>query len=86
MLFFYILLARARPPRQNQKEAEGVTLVDTSDMDLPETVEHITSLAKTSLDRAAERDRQDILRAEALRQGLADYELDEEDLAQVLCH
>ena len=60
---------------------EGVTLVDTSEMDLPETVEHVTSLVAESLDQVAERDRQDILRAEALRQGLADYELEEEDLA-----
>ena len=60
---------------------EGVTLVDTSEMDLPETVEHVISLIEASLDRAAEHDRQDILRAQALRQGLADYELDEDDLA-----
>ena len=60
---------------------EGVTLVDTSDMDLPETVEHVIALIESELDQAAERDRQDLLRAEALREGLADYELEEEDLA-----
>ena len=60
---------------------EGVTLVDTSDMDLPETVEHVIALIESELDQAAERDRQDLLRAEALRKGLADYELEEEDLA-----
>ena len=60
---------------------EGVTLVDTSDMDLPETVEHVIALIESELDQAAERDRQDLLRAEALRVGLADYELEEEDLA-----
>jgi len=60
---------------------EGVTLVDTSDMDLPETVEYVIALIESELDQAAERDRQDLLRAEALREGLADYELEEEDLA-----
>ena len=60
---------------------EGVTLVDTSDMDLSETVEHVIALIESELDQAAERDRQDLLRAEALREGLADYELEEEDLA-----
>ena len=60
---------------------EGVTLVDTSDMDLPETVEHVIALIESELDQAAERDRQDLLRAEALREGLDDYELEEEDLA-----
>ena len=60
---------------------DGVTLVDTSDMDLPETVEHVIALIEKSLDEAAERDRRDALRAEALRGGLSDYELEEEDLA-----
>ena len=50
-------------------------------MDLPETVEHVIALIESELDQAAERDRQDLLRAEALREGLADYELEEEDLA-----
>ena len=59
---------------------EGVTLVDTSEMDLPETVEHVIGLIETALDEAAARDTEDELRARALRAGLADYELDEEDL------
>ena len=60
---------------------EGVTLVDTSDMDLPETVEHVIDLIETAVDEAAARDAEDDLRAQALRAGLEDYELDEEDLA-----
>ena len=57
-----------------------MTLVDTSEMDLPETVEHVIGLIETALDEAAARDAEDELRARALRAGLADYELDEEDL------
>ncbi|MCL3777482.1 MULTISPECIES: bifunctional cytidylate kinase/GTPase Der [unclassified Actinomyces] len=60
---------------------EGVTLVDTSDMDLPETIEHVIDLIETAVDEAAARDAEDELRADALRAGLEDYELDEEDLA-----
>ena len=68
---------------------EGVTLVDTSDMGLEETVERVTALVRAAQERVAapggdgdERDEaQDERRAEALRAGLADYELDEEDLA-----
>ena len=84
---------------------EGVTLVDTSDMGLEETVERVTALVRAAQERVAAsggdgaeavaRDEgaapgsgpgggdeaQDERRAEALRAGLADYELDEEDLA-----
>lgn len=60
---------------------EGVTLVDTSDMNLPETVELVTSLVREALERAAEQELEDALRAEALRAGLEDYELAEEDRA-----
>lgn len=60
---------------------DGVTLVDTSDMTLDEVVEHVLDLVEEAVDAAAARDEQDRLRAEALRQGLSDYELDEEDLA-----
>ena len=84
---------------------EGVTLVDTSDMGLEETVERVTALVRAAWERVAApggdgagavaRDEgaapgsgpgggdeaQDERRAEALRAGLADYELDEEDLA-----
>lgn len=89
---------------------EGVTLVDTSDMGLEETVERVTALVRAAQERVAapggdgagavaqdegdapgsgpgggdedEGDEaQDERRAEALRAGLADYELDEEDLA-----
>ena len=60
---------------------EGVTLVDTTDMSLDETVEHVITLIERSLDEAAELNRHDVLRAQALREGLADYELDETDFA-----
>lgn len=60
---------------------EGVTLVDTSDMDLPETVEHVIDLIEQTMDEAAARDAEDDLRAQALRAGLEDYALDEEDRA-----
>ena len=77
---------------------EGVTLLDTSDMGLDETVERVTALVRAAQERAGAGDgeaapdsapgagpggdeAQDELRAQALRAGLADYELDEEDLA-----
>ena len=77
---------------------EGVTLLDTSDMGLEETVERVTALVRAARERAGAGDgeaapdsapgagpggdeAQDERRAEALRAGLADYELDEEDLA-----
>ena len=68
---------------------EGVTLVDTSDIGLEETIKRVTALVRAAQERVAasggdgdERDEtQDERRAEALRAGLADYELDEEDLA-----
>ncbi|ALC99159.1 cytidylate kinase [Actinomyces sp. oral taxon 414] len=77
---------------------EGVTLLDTSDMGLEETVERVTALVRAARERAGAGDgeaapdsapgagpggdeAQDELRAQALRAGLADYELDEEDLA-----
>lgn len=77
---------------------EGVTLVDTSDMGLEETVERVTALVRAARERVGVGDgeaapdsapgagpggdeAQDELRAQALRAGLADYELDEEDLA-----
>ncbi|WP_303323421.1 bifunctional cytidylate kinase/GTPase Der [Actinomyces radicidentis] len=60
---------------------EGVTLVDTSDMTLDEVVKHVLDLIGEAVDAAAARDEQDRLRAEALRAGLSDYELDDEDLA-----
>ena len=60
---------------------DGVTLVDTSRMTLDEVVEHVLDLIEEAVDAAAARDEQDRLRAEALRAGLSDYELDDEDLA-----
>ena len=77
---------------------EGVTLLDTSDMGLEETVKRVTALVRAAQERAGAGDgeaapdsapgagpggdeAQDELRAQALRAGLADYELDEEDLA-----
>ncbi|WP_315503374.1 bifunctional cytidylate kinase/GTPase Der [Actinomyces radicidentis] len=60
---------------------EGVTLVDTSDMTLDAVVKHVLDLIGEAVDAAAARDEQDRLRAEALRAGLSDYELDDEDLA-----
>ena len=50
-------------------------------MSLDETVEHVITLIERSLDEAAELNRHDVLRAQALREGLADYELDETDFA-----
>ena len=60
---------------------DGVTLVDTSRMTLDEVVEHVLDLIEEAVDAAAARDEEDRLRAEALRAGLSDYELDDEDLA-----
>ena len=60
---------------------EGVTLVDTSDMTLEQSVEHVVDLIEQALDEAAARDAEEDLRAAALRAGLEDYELDEEDRA-----
>ncbi|WP_448760198.1 bifunctional cytidylate kinase/GTPase Der [Actinomyces oricola] len=59
---------------------EGVTLVDTSQMSLEETVEHVLGLIEARVNEDAERDAQDLLRTRALRADLEGYELDEEDL------
>ena len=60
---------------------EGVTLVDTSELTLEQSVERVLDLVEEAADAAAQRDAQEDLRAQAMRAGLADYELDEEDLA-----
>ncbi|WP_147680048.1 bifunctional cytidylate kinase/GTPase Der [Actinomyces ruminicola] len=60
---------------------EGVTAVDTSDLTLEETITRVTELVERARAEAAERDRLDDARADALRAGLDDYELDEEDRA-----
>ena len=59
---------------------EGVTLVDTSELSLEQSVERVLDLVEEAADAAAQRDAQENLRAQAMRAGLADYELDEEDL------
>ncbi|WCA41751.1 bifunctional cytidylate kinase/GTPase Der [Actinomyces oris] len=59
---------------------EGVTLVDTSELTLEQSVERVLDLVEEA-DAAAQRDAEEDLRAQAMRAGLADYELDEEDLA-----
>ncbi|EHM95037.1 hypothetical protein HMPREF0975_00905 [Actinomyces sp. oral taxon 849 str. F0330] len=60
---------------------EGVTLVDTSEMTLEQSVEQVLDLIEEAADSAARRDAEEDLRAQAMREGLSDYELDEEDLA-----
>jgi len=60
---------------------EGVTLVDTSEMTLEQSVERVLDLIEEAADSAARRDAEEDLRAQAMREGLSDYELDEEDLA-----
>ena len=60
---------------------EGVTLVDTSEMTLEQSVERVLDLIEEAADSAARRDAEEDLRAQAMREGLGDYELDEEDLA-----
>ena len=60
---------------------EGVTLVDTSEMALEQSVERVLDLIEEAADSAARRDAEEDLRAQAMREGLSDYELDEEDLA-----
>ena len=66
---------------------KGVTLVDTSDMTLEETVGHVLDLVRAALPGSGARpqdpaeSQEDHQRARALRAGLEDYELDEEDLA-----
>lgn len=66
---------------------EGVTLVDTSEASKEDNVEHVLDLIEEALDQAAryealgDDDPQAQLRAEAMRAGLADYDLSEEDLA-----
>ena len=60
---------------------EGVTLVDTSELTLEQSVERVLDLVEEAADAAAQRDAEEDLRAQAMRAGLADYELDEEDLA-----
>ena len=60
---------------------EGVTLVDTSELSLEQSVEWVLDLVEEAADSAARRDTEEDLRAQAMREGLGDYELDEEDLA-----
>ncbi|AVM61193.1 bifunctional cytidylate kinase/GTPase Der [Actinomyces sp. oral taxon 897] len=69
---------------------KGVTLVDTSDMTLEETVGHVLDLVRAALPGPSgpgarpqdpAESQEDHQRARALRAGLEDYELDEEDLA-----
>ncbi len=60
---------------------EGVTLVDSSDMTLEETVDHVLGLIEAARAEAVERDQADEQRAEALRAGLREYALEDEDLA-----
>ena len=60
---------------------EGVTLVDTSELSLEQSVERVLDLVEEAADSAARRDAEEDLRAQAMREGLGDYELDEEDLA-----
>lgn len=64
---------------------EGVTGVDSSGMNLEETVEHVLDLIEEEIDASAAQLEQDELHAQALRAGLDEYELDEEDLA-LLAH
>ncbi|WP_103064369.1 bifunctional cytidylate kinase/GTPase Der [Actinomyces qiguomingii] len=60
---------------------EGVTAVDTSNLTLEETITRVTELVEQSRAESAERERLEDARADALRTGLDDYELDEEDRA-----
>ena len=60
---------------------EGVTLVDTSELTLEQSVERVLDLVEEAADSAARRHAEEDLRARAMREGLGDYELDEEDLA-----
>lgn len=60
---------------------EGVTLVDTSDLSLEESISRVLDLVEEAVDAAAAQDDEAELRAQAMRAGLEDYELEEEDLA-----
>ena len=60
---------------------EGVTLVDTSELTLGQSVEWVLDLVEEAADSAARRDAEEDLRARAMRESLGDYQLDEEDLA-----
>lgn len=60
---------------------EGVTLVDTSELTLEESIGRVGDLIEEALDAAAALDAEDDLRAAALRASLEDYELSDEDLA-----
>ena len=59
-----------------QEAAEGVTLVDSSEMTIPQVVDQIKALiVEAGYDHLVDKT------AKALRAGLADYDLSEEDLA-----
>ncbi|MBM6979837.1 MAG: bifunctional cytidylate kinase/GTPase Der [Actinomyces succiniciruminis] len=60
---------------------EGVTAVDTSDLTLEETIARVTELVEQARTEAAERERLEDARADALRAGLDDYVLDADDQA-----
>lgn len=65
---------------------EGVTLVDTSELTLEESIERVGDLIEEAIDAAAAVDAEEDLRAAALRASLEDYELSEEDLALLNGH
>ncbi|MBE6482841.1 MAG: bifunctional cytidylate kinase/GTPase Der [Actinomyces ruminicola] len=60
---------------------EGVTVVDTSNLTLEQTVARVTELVEQARAEATEREQLEEARADALRSGLDDYELDEADRA-----
>ena len=55
--------------------------MDTSELTLEQSVERVLDLVEEAADSAARRHAEEDLRARAMREGLGDYELDEEDLA-----
>ncbi|SDM59612.1 bifunctional cytidylate kinase/GTPase Der [Actinomyces ruminicola] len=60
---------------------EGVTVVDTSNLTLEQTIGRVTELVEQARAEATEREQLEEARADALRSGLDDYDLDEEDRA-----
>lgn len=60
---------------------EGVTLVDTSNLDFNQSVEKVSELVRAAIEEDQELGESERLRTDAMRATLSEYDLDAEDLA-----
>ena len=60
---------------------EGVTLVDTSNLDFNQSVEKVSELVRAAIEEDQALGESERLRTDAMRATLSEYDLDAEDLA-----